>query len=133
VGGIAGWAGGFDDDLGGSIGAGYGVGTFGSTDHAITAGIALPFGEAETKPVFLLGGETRIAKRLKLVTENYFVVDKHSVYNGTGFDERNRVVGVFGYGIRIFGDKIAVDLAFLNSTEGGLFPGVPYVDFVVRF
>ena len=44
-----------------------------------------------------------------------------------------RVEAVFGYGLRIFGDKIAANLGFLNSTEGGIFPGIPYLDFVVRF
>ena len=134
VGGLAGWAGGFDDDIGGAgIGAVYGVGTFGTKDHAFTGGIALPFGDVDTKPVFLLGGETRVGKRVKLVTENYFVVedDRYQI-SGVQYGSRH-LAGVFGYGFRIFGDKIAVDLAFLNSTEGGVFPGVPYVDFVVRF
>ncbi len=134
VGGLAGWAGGFDDDIGGAgIGAVYGVGTFGTKDHAFTGGIALPFGDVDTKPVFLLGGETRIGKRVKLVTENYFVVedDRYQI-SGVQYGSRH-LTGVFGYGFRIFGDKIAVDLAFLNSTEGGVFPGIPYVDFVVRF
>lgn len=134
VGGIGGWAGGLDDEIGGAgFGAAYGVGTFGSRDHAVTTGLAIPFGDVESNPVFLLGGETRITKRIKLVTENYFVADRQARFNGTGFDQVTKVIGVFGYGVRIFGEKIAVDLAFLNSTDGGVFPGVPYVDFVVRF
>ncbi len=126
VGGLVGWTGMFGDDLGGSgglaLGAVYGVGTFGSKDQALTLGLAVPFagGDIAETPVILAGGEARIARRLKLVTENYLT---------TGADK----VAVFSYGLRIFGDKIAVDLAFLNSSAGSIFPGVPYVDFVVRF
>lgn len=136
IGGIAGWAGGFDDDLGAGgsgIGVLYGVGTFGTKDHAVTAGAMLPVGEVDTQPVFLLGGETRVGKRFKLVTENYFTFDDDRyTANGVQYGSRH-VTGVFGYGFRVFFDKIAVDLAFLNSTEGGVFPGLPYVDFVIRF
>lgn len=134
VGGIAGWAGGLDDEVGGQgIGAAYGVGTFGSKDHALTAGLALPFGDVDTKPVLLVGGETRISKRLKLVTENYFVTEQRTRFDGTSLTNYTAVVGVFGYGVRIFSEKLAVNLAFLNSTDGALFPGVPYVDVVIRF
>ncbi|MSR02980.1 MAG: aminotransferase class III-fold pyridoxal phosphate-dependent enzyme [Gemmatimonadetes bacterium] len=37
------------------------------------------------------------------------------------------------YGLRIFGEKMSVSLGLLNTTDGGVFPGVPYVDFVIRF
>ncbi|MEZ4457001.1 MAG: hypothetical protein R2882_10705 [Gemmatimonadales bacterium] len=134
VGGLAGWAGGFDDDIGGGgVGAVYGVGTFGTNDNAATIGLAVPFGDVDTHPIILAGGETRITRRIKLVTENYFVLDKQEEFTGTTLRRKAHVTGIFGYGVRIFGEKIAVDLAFLNSTEGGVFPGVPYVDFVVRF
>ena len=136
IGGLAGWVGGFGDDLGSEgngIGAVYGVGTFGTADNAVTAGVALPFGDFDSEPVFLLGGEARLGKRVKLVTENYFTMDDNRyTVGGVRYGSRE-VIGVFGYGIRIFGERIAVDLAFLNSTEGGIFPGVPYVDFVIRF
>jgi hypothetical protein len=134
VGGIGGWAGGFDEEIGGAgFGAVYGVGTFGSRDHALTTGLVVPFGEVESKPIFLLGGEARLGSRLKLVSENYFAIDDNRYeIAGTTHGSR-RVVGILGYGVRIFGEKIAVDLAFLNSTADGVFPGVPYVDFVVRF
>jgi hypothetical protein len=125
VGGLIGWTGMFGDDLGASggitLGAVYGVGTFGSRDHSLTAGLAVPFaaGDIARTPVVILGGETRIGRRVKLVTENYITTDDP--------------VAIFGYGLRIFGEKIAVDLAFLNASSGAIFPGIPYVDFVVRF
>lgn len=123
VGGLFGWSGTLEDDVGGStVGAVYGVGTFGSPNHALTVGLTTPVGEGvDHKAILLLGGETRIGRRVKLITENYF----------TGND--GKVDAIFGYGVRIFGDKIAVNLGFLNVTDDPLFPGLPYVDFVVRF
>jgi hypothetical protein len=126
VGGLLGWAGGFGDELGGSdgfgLGAFYGVGTFGSGDHSLTAGVIFPYAEGDVadEPVLIVGGEARVHRSIKLVSENYF---------STSGD----VEGVFSYGLRIFNEKISVGLAFLNSSEDGIFPGLPYVDFVVRF
>lgn len=125
VGGLVGSVGGFADDLGGSdrsaLGAVYGVGTFGSKDHALTLGVIMPFAEGDfaDKPLLMFGGETRVARRLKLITENYLSTE--------GGD------AIVSYGLRIFGEKMSVSLGFLNSTDGGVFPGVPYVDFVIRF
>ncbi len=125
VGGLVGSVGGFLDDLGGSdrsgLGALYGVGTFGSKDHALTLAAVMPFaaGDFADNPLLMFGGETRIARRLKLVTENYVSTE--------GGD------AVLSYGLRILGEKMSVSLGFLNSTDGGVFPGVPYVDFVIRF
>ena len=31
------------------------------------------------------------------------------------------------------GRKMSVSLGFLNATSDGVFPGYPYVDFVIRF
>lgn len=129
VGGLLGQVGGFGSNLGGDDGAGvgafYGVGTFGNGNHALTAGAIFPYaaGDLGNDPIILVGGETRLGRRIKLVTENYFT-------GGGGFDQ---VVGLFSYGVRLFGEKMSVSLAFWNSTEGGIFPGLPYVDFVIRF
>jgi hypothetical protein len=126
VGGLLGWAGGFGDNLGGDdgfgLGAFYGVGTFGTPDHSLTTGVIFPYAEGDVAddPLVMVGGEVRVHRGIKLVTENYLTTS-------------GDVEAVFGYGFRIFGEKLAVGLAFLNSTEGGVFPGVPYVDFVVRF
>ncbi len=125
VGGLVGSVGGFLDDLGGSgrsgLGALYGVGTFGSKDHALTVAAVMPFasGDFADNPILMFGGETRISRRLKLITENYISTE--------GGDN------LLSYGLRIFGEKMSVSLGLLNSTDGGVFPGVPYVDFVIRF
>ncbi|MBM4186773.1 MAG: hypothetical protein FJ206_05605 [Gemmatimonadetes bacterium] len=128
VGGLLGQVGGFGSDLGGNdgegVGAFYGVGTFGTEDHAFTAGAIFPYaaGDLGDDPVILAGAETRLARNIKFVTENYFTT-------GGGSD----VEGIFSYGVRLFGEKMSVSLAFWNSTEDQIFPGLPYVDFVIRF
>ncbi len=125
VGGLVGSVGAFLDDLGGSdragVGALYGVGTFGSKDHALTFSTIMPFasGDFAEDPLLMLGGETRIARRLKLVTENYL--------STAGGD------AILSYGVRILGEKMSASLGLINTTEGGVFPGIPYVDFVIRF
>lgn len=128
VGGLLGQVGGFGSDLGGGdgegVGAFYGVGTFGTADHALTTGLIFPYasGDLGNDPIFLAGAETRLARNLKFVTENYI---------STGGS--NDIEGIVSYGVRLFGEKMSISLAFWNSTDGGVFPGVPYVDFVIRF
>lgn len=128
AGGLLGWVGAFGDDLGGDdgvgVGAFYGVATLGSDDHAFTTGLIFPYaaGDLGNDPVLLAGFETRAHRSVKFVSENYFTT-------GGG----NDVEGIFSYGVRLFGEKISVSLAFWNSTEEQIFPGLPYVDFVIRF
>ncbi|MGE0555344.1 MAG: hypothetical protein AB7R55_18090 [Gemmatimonadales bacterium] len=124
AGGLLGWAGTFDDDLGGrgdGLGAFYGVGTFGSDDHSVSTALLFPYYGGElSDPILMLGGEARIHRNLKLVTENYLPT-------------KGEAEAILSYGLRIFTEKLSVGLALLNSTEGGVFPGVPYVDVVIRF
>lgn len=128
VGGLLGQVGGFGGELGGNdgegVGAFYGVGTFGTPDNSLTTGLIFPYasGDLGNDPLVLAGGELRLGRSAKFITENYFTTG--------GF---NDVVGVFSYGVRLFGEKISVSLAFWNSTEDQIFPGLPYVDFVIRF
>lgn len=110
--------GGIRDETGGIA---YAVGTYGSTDNSLTIGIGQGISGDKTagEPVLMIGGEARMSRRTALVTENYF---------GTGFDG-----GLLAYGIRFLGERFTVDLGFLNSTTSPLFPGIPYVDFVIRW
>jgi len=98
------------------------VGTYGSTNSSITFGLGYGFadGELANKPMIILGGEHRIGSRLALVAENWLL---------PGVDEP-----MISYGMRFFGEKISVDLAFLNMLgDNMIFPGIPYVDFVFNF
>ena len=111
-----------DDGESPLVGILYGVGTFGTSDGNLTAGLGYGFvdGDFADKPMVMIGGEQRFARRASFVTENYIF---------PGIDQP-----FISYGIRFFGEKLSVDLALLNTIgEGIFFPGFPYVDFVFKF
>lgn len=100
----------------------YGVTTLGSTNSSLTFGMGYGFVDDEPAdhPMFMIGGEHRISRRLALVSENWII---------PGAD--NPLVS---FGVRFFGEKISVDLALLNTIgKEAIFPGIPYVDFVFNF
>ncbi|MCJ8165236.1 hypothetical protein MKJ04_10310 [Pontibacter sp. E15-1] len=107
------------------LGIGYGIVTYGNRDNNATLGVGFGYvdGEVSGRPLFTLSGMTRIGRKTALVTENW-IVPTDTYY------------GVYSYGIRFMGEKITVDLAFLNSPDIArdvLSIGIPYVDFVVKF
>jgi hypothetical protein len=121
--GFAGWDLDGSQDVG-SFGILYTVATFGSPDGSFTVGSGLGYGGGDfaERPIFMVGGEKRIARRASLVTENYVLPG-----------ESNAAIS---YGIRFFGEKLAVDLAFWNafgSDVSPIFPGIPYLAFAVKF
>ena len=84
----------------GSVGAGYGVVTLGSNDHAVTVLGGYPFASRsfEKAAIVMLGGETRIGRRFKLVTESWKL------------PQISRVASV--YGVRWLGDDFSVEVGF---------------------
>ena len=88
-----------------AVGIAYGVGTFGNDQRAISAGIGFFYagGDLANEPAFMVGGETRVSRRMKLITENYFIPDDIGL--------------VFSGGIRIISDRF--------SAEIGIFGGLP--------
>jgi hypothetical protein len=73
--------------------------------------------------VLMLGGSTRVSRHTSLITENY-------VYSG------NASNAFVSYGVRFFGEKLSVDLAFVNvlgRDSHPIFPGIPFVAFSTRF
>lgn len=121
--GFAGFEGIEDKDR--SFGILYGVGTFGSEDHHLDLGAGWGYagGSFSGNPAVMVGGSTRVSRRVALLTENYFVP---SVSNNAAIS----------YGMRFLGNDISVDLAFLNAVGPDtqfLFPGIPYVAFAVKF
>ena len=107
---------------GSAFGILYGVGTIGDPDASLTAGLGYGFtGEdlADT-PAILLGGNLRLSRRVSFVSENYLL---------PGVD-----APVVSYGLRFFGETLAVDLAFITPLgEEVRFPGIPFVGFAVHF
>jgi hypothetical protein len=101
----------------------YSVATVGSPDLSGTAGIGWGYqgSKLANHPAVMIGGVARVSRRMALVTENYYVSvasDNHTI---------------LGYGFRFFGEKLSVDLAFLNSASDAVFPGIPFISFAVKF
>jgi len=91
-----------DNDLG----IGYAVATIGSRDTAGTVGLGFGYNGHEGRPVLLLGGERRVSRRVKWISENW-------IWGGdAGF-----VTG----GARVFGERFAVDLGVMVPLGVGWF------------
>lgn len=108
-----------DGEMGGIA---YGVGTWGDRDNAFTAGAGFAFGGGEffDEPIIMLGGEARVGRQTKLLTENYFIPGESGA--------------LLSGGIRFFGERISADAGI-----GGLLSGdeaeccLPLVNFVYTF
>jgi hypothetical protein len=113
------------EDKNRSFGMLYGVGSVGSSDSHFDFGAGWGYagGRVSGDPAIMLGGATRVSRRVSLLTENYFVPSVSD----------NALVS---YGFRFFGEKLSVDLAFANAVGPNttfLFPGVPYIAFAFKF
>ncbi|MCX7986219.1 MAG: hypothetical protein N2662_04720, partial [Bacteroidales bacterium] len=108
----------------GNMGILYSIATYGNTDNNVTMGLGWGFigEELAKRPVITISGMKRVSRKVGLVTENWIIP-------ADGYK------AVFSYGVRFFGEKIAIDLAFYNEKEIAqyLIIGIPYVDFVVKF
>lgn len=117
-----------DDVSAGTVGLLYGVGTWGNRDNAVTAGLGWGYAwggddsALSSAPVLVLGGETRVSRRVKLVTENWFytgAIDKGGLLSG---------------GVRFIGDRFSGDLGLIGGVgTDGVGCCVPSVNFVWNF
>jgi hypothetical protein len=113
---------GWEEDESHSLGIVYGVGTFGDGDNALTTGLGWGYadGEFSSRPVLMVGGEARMGRATKLLTENWFVPGADGV--------------VFSGGVRFFGERLSADvglLGFAGSEGAGCC--LPLVNFVYNF
>jgi len=108
----------------GGVGILYGVGTYGSRENNITAGLGWGFieGDFDSRPIITVSGMMRATRRIGLVTENWFI-------------PTDGYYGFISYGLRFMGEKITVDFAFINNSDilERILIGIPYIDFVVKF
>jgi len=114
----------FDDDESESIMVGllFATATYGNSDKSITVGLGHGFVDDEIgdKPAFCLGGEYRFARRVSFVSENWVFPDADDP--------------LVSYGVRLFGEKMSIDLAFFNVLgDDAVAFGIPYIDFVWNF
>lgn len=93
----------FEDEV---VGVAYGVATFGDTERALSAGVGYFFSgdEVLAEPAFMLGGETRVSRRIKLITENYVLPDAVGV--------------VLSGGARIIGDRFNTEVGVMGAFAG---------------
>jgi hypothetical protein len=112
------------DESDASLGMGYLVTTLGSDDHAVTLLAGYPFTTRQVarEPLFVVGGETRIASRSKLMAEVWKL------------PQESNVPALFG--LRWFGDRVAVGFGLVyvigpDNIEG--WPFVPWVDFAINW
>jgi hypothetical protein len=105
----------------GNLGIAYVVGTRGTTDSAVTGGVGYAYDRTYNSKngaaVVMVGGEHRVTRGMKLVTENY-------IFNGGGI-----VTG----GVRWIGEHFSADLALAVVTDGGSAVGLPLVNVVYSF
>lgn len=111
----------------GSVGLLYGVGTIGGPDQALTLGATVPFIAADgendigDQPLFMVGGERRISRRMKLLTENYLFPSE-----GGG--------ALLSGGVRFFGERLSADFGIGAAFgEGDNACCLPLVNFVYSF
>ncbi len=109
----------FDDDL---VGIAYGVGTFGNADNALSAGLGFFYSgeDVENKPAAMLGGEIRVGRRIKIITENYLLPE---------------AVGMaFSGGVRLIGDRFSAEVGVgAGQAEGELDCCLPLLNISYAF
>lgn len=101
-----------------SVGIAYAVVTHGNNDNAATFGAGYAYSSADRRrdgaPVVMIGGEKRVSRRLKFVTENYW-------FSG---------VGLVSGGVRFLGERLSADLGLVSPITGDFFVVVPMINFV---
>lgn len=112
----------FSINGGEGMGIAYGVVTQGNTDSAATAGLGYAYArtgdEEGGAPVAMIGGEHRVSRRVKLVTENY-------VFEGGGFASG---------GLRLLGERLSADLGFVVPlSNSDVIIAFPMINFVWKF
>jgi hypothetical protein len=106
-----------DDETAGML---YGVITNGDQKNSLTAGIGYGFvnGDLADRPAIMVGGESRVGRAVKIVTENY-------LFPGEG--------GLISVGPRFFGRKLTADLGLVVPVGVDDFVVFPLVNFVFNF
>jgi hypothetical protein len=105
----------------GTLGIAYVVGTRGTTDSAITGGVGYAYDRSYNSKngaaVVMIGGEHRVTRGMKILTENY-------IFNGGG---------ILTGGVRWLGERFSADLALVVPTDGGSTIAFPLVNVVYSF
>jgi hypothetical protein len=104
-----------------SLGIAYAVGTAesrnGMGSFTFGAGWGYLGGDVADEPVVMLGGDARISRSVKLLTENYFAPEE-------GF-------GLFSFGLRFMGERLSADVGLAIPSDAPI--ALPLVNFVYGF
>jgi hypothetical protein len=95
----------FDSNDGGiGLGIGYGALTVGGADNNFTVGLGYGFAEGEigSTPVIQVGGQTRVSRRISLISENYLFADKQAGLGGL-------------YGVKINWNRVSLGLGAMYA------------------
>ena len=97
--------------------------TYGSDNSALTVSAMVPMDSDNDfkNPILMIGGEVRISRKIKLITENWMSIE---------FDS-----AILSAGVRFFGQSLAADLGFFYITGSDLsgFPFLPWIGFAYNF
>ena len=109
-----------DSDFG-SVGVMFGVATMGSENAAVTLGAGWGWVDDDlaSTPAILFGGESRVTRGVKLMTENYWIPTGDS-------DDAFLLTG----GPRFMGDRLSADIAAAFTFDSGDIVLFPLVNFV---
>lgn len=105
-----------------AAGIAYGVATYGTEKAAVTLGMGFGFSGEDfaNQPIIVAGGEIRVSKSIKFLSENWFVLSGD--------------VNLLSFGLRFFGENLAADFGLVFSTEGvDGFPFLPWLGFAYNF
>ena len=112
-----------EDEWARNFGILYGVATYGIPEASFTVGAGWGYtgNGISDNPALMVGGAVRAGRRFSLVTENYIFPSSD-------------INALVSYGVRLLGEKLSVDLAFINVPGTTfLFPGVPYINVAMKF
>lgn len=107
-----------DEDANGLITV-FTAGTFGNEMNSLTLGTGFGFepgGGKSSGALFLIGGDLRVSRSLKLISENWLYPANDGAY-------------VFSLGARFFGRQLAADFAlvYLTDNDGETVSGWPFL------
>jgi hypothetical protein len=104
---------------GDAAGIAYGVMTTGTTSSSLTVGAGMAYtGDGDRAAVVMEGGDRRVRRNLKLMTENY-------IWQGGG--------GIVSGGVRFIGDRLSADVGLGIPLTGNGLVVFPIVNFVYVF
>ncbi len=101
----------------------FAIATYGTSDYGATFGLGWGFAGKDftNKPVIMIGGEMRLSRSIKLISENWIPPESDTK--------------ILSAGIRFFGRHLAADLGLFYPTGTNMkgFPFIPWVGFAYNF